>query len=124
VDFVERRYASSSAGERLAMALPYIDQFRQAGADAIVLGCTHFLFLKDTFTQAAGDLSVHDSVEGVCHRAETLLDQGDLRAAPSSAARVSERVMLVTGNRPLEPSWEDHARAFGLTLQGEQEYGV
>jgi glutamate racemase len=118
VDFVEYRYAASSAEERLAAVLPYIDQFRGAGADAIVLGCTHFLFLLDTFKAAAGDLRIHDSVAGVSHRAEALLDQGNLRAGPVSSVEAAgrENMLLVTGTGPLEPSWQDRASAFGLTL--------
>jgi glutamate racemase len=84
VDFVEHRYAAASAEEHLAAALPYIERFRRAGADAIVLGCTHFLFLLDTFKAAAGDLSIHDSVAGVSHRAEALL--ADMQAGPGKHA--------------------------------------
>jgi glutamate racemase len=122
VDFVEHRYAAASAGERLAAALPYIERFRRAGADAIVLGCTHFLFLLDTFKAAAGDLSIHDSVEGVSRRAEVLLDEGGLRAGPEAGNRKS--ILLVTGSAPPEPVWQERALAFGLSLRSDQGYGV
>jgi glutamate racemase len=111
VEFVEHRYAAAGAQERQSAALPYINEFRRAGADAIVLGCTHFLFLRDTFKAAAGDMSIHDSVEGVSRRAETLLDQGNLRADPALGGR--KNILLVTGNGPLEPSWQERALAFG-----------
>ena len=123
VDFVEYRLAASGPDDRLRVVSPYIEQFRRAGADAIVLGCTHFLFLLDTFKAAAGDMSIHDSVEGVSHRAEALLDQGDLRAACSEGGD-REYTLLVTGKGPLEPVWQERAKAFGLTLRSEQEYGV
>ncbi len=118
VEFVEHRYAVSDEEERVAAVLPYIDQFRSAGADAIVLGCTHFLFLRDAFKAAAGDLSIHDSLDGVSHRVEALLDQGDLRAG--SGGR--ENILLVTGKGAPEPVWQERARAFGLTLRTEQDY--
>jgi glutamate racemase len=121
VDFVERRFAASTAEERLAAVLPYIDRFRSAGADAIVLGCTHFLFLLDAFREAAGDLSFHDSLEGVCRRVEALLDEGGLRSAAPPAA---ENVLLITGSAAPEPAWQDWARSFGLTLRGGQERGL
>ncbi|MDR0596913.1 MAG: glutamate racemase [Treponema sp.] len=113
VDFVERRFAASAAAERRDAALPYIDRFRSAGADAIVLGCTHFLFLLDAFRGAAEDLSFHDSLEGVSRRAESLLDQGDLRSAASPGG---ENLLLITGSAPPEPAWQEWARSFGLTL--------
>ncbi|GHV78851.1 hypothetical protein AGMMS49944_06420 [Spirochaetia bacterium] len=111
VDFVEHRYAASTAEERLEAVLPYITEFRRAGADAIVLGCTHFLFLLDSFRTAAGDMSIHDSVEGVCRRVEALLDQGEQWAGPADRGR--ENILLVTGSLPLEPSWQERAAAFG-----------
>jgi glutamate racemase len=113
VDFVEHRYAAANAEERLAAVLPYIDQFRRAGADAIVLGCTHFLFLLDVFKTAAGDMSIHDSVEGVSRRVEALLDQGDLRAGQGAGGRAT--ILLVTGSSPLEPVWQERAGTFGLS---------
>ncbi|MDR1248715.1 MAG: glutamate racemase [Treponema sp.] len=123
VEFVERRFAGSAAEERLAAALPYTEQFRRAGADAVVLGCTHFIFLLEDFKAAAEDMSFHDSVEGVCCRAETLLEKGDLRAAASSAG-AGENLLLLTGSAAPEPEWEDRARSFALALSNGQEYGL
>ncbi|AEF84925.1 glutamate racemase [Treponema primitia ZAS-2] len=120
VDFVEHRYALAGEEERRSIASPYIEEFRRAGADAIVLGCTHFLFLLDDFKALAkGELSIHDSIAGVSRRAEALLDQGGLRAgvtAETSAAEGPAALLLVTGLEPLEPVWEERAQAFGLTL--------
>jgi glutamate racemase len=119
VDFVEHRYALASEGERRQAVLPYIDEFCRAGADALVLGCTHFLFLRADFKAAAkGELSIHDSIEGVSRRAEALLDQGGLRA--DGAANSPEALLLVTGPTPLESVWEERAQAFGLTLCADQ----
>jgi glutamate racemase len=117
VDFVERRFAASTAEERRAVALPYIDRFRRAGADAIVLGCTHFLFLLDAFRTAAGDISFHDSLEGVSRRAEALLHKEGLR---SDADPAGENVLLLTGSAPPEPEWQERARFFDLALYNEE----
>ncbi|MDR3123607.1 MAG: glutamate racemase [Treponema sp.] len=116
VDFVERRFASSTAEERRDAALPYLDRFRQAGVDAVVLGCTHFLFLLDAFRAAAGDMSFHDSLEGVSRRAEALLEKGGLWSEAPAAA---ENVLLITGSAAPEPAWQEWARSFGLALRGE-----
>jgi glutamate racemase len=121
VDFVERRFAGSAPEERLAAVLPYIDRFRRAGADAVVLGCTHFLFLLEDFRTAAPDMGFHDSVEGVCRRAETLLEKDGLRASPAGAG---ENTLLITGSAAPEQAWQDRAQTLGLALRGEQEYGL
>jgi glutamate racemase len=81
VDFVEYRCDSSDAEERRGMAAPYIGVLRDRGADALVLGCTHFLFLLPEFIEAAApDIRVYDSVEGVSRRMEALLDREGRRA--------------------------------------------
>jgi glutamate racemase len=74
VEFVEHHINEASPDEKLQQAKKYVTRFREAGADAIVLGCTHFLFLADEFKEAASpDIIIYDSVEGVINRAETLL---------------------------------------------------
>jgi glutamate racemase len=117
VAFVERRFAASTEEERRAVVLPYLDRFRRAGADAIVLGCTHFLFLLEAFRAAAVDMSFHDSLEGVSRRAEVLLEKGCLWSGADSAG---ENVLLLTGSAPLEPVWQERARFFDLALYNEE----
>jgi glutamate racemase len=126
VTLVENRLAGASPEERLAAAVPYIEQFRAAGADAVVLGCTHFLFLLDEFKAVAGeDISIHDSIAGVCLRAGALLNQRKLMAAPSSGeSSVDMNILAVTGPEGLEPVWQTRAEAFGLSLMRlEKEEG-
>ncbi|MDR3131021.1 MAG: glutamate racemase [Treponema sp.] len=80
VEWVEYRHAESTAEERLKTVEPYIDYFRKQGVDALVLGCTHFLFLLDEFKLAAGPgIKVYDSMEGVSRRIEAVLDEKVLR---------------------------------------------
>ncbi|MDR1445180.1 MAG: glutamate racemase [Treponema sp.] len=95
VEFVEYRYGGAGAEERRQAVLPYLAQFRNLGVDGVVLGCTHFLFLLKEFREeAAPDLRVYDSVEGITRRIESLLDGrgraggpgGGLAEAPSRPA--------------------------------------
>ncbi|MDR1972398.1 MAG: glutamate racemase [Treponema sp.] len=82
VDFVEYRYALAGEEERRQAVIPYLARFRTAGVDGVVLGCTHFLFLREEFKkEAAPDITVYDSVEGITRRVENLLDEGGLRSA-------------------------------------------
>lgn len=57
--------------------MPLVD----GGADKIVLGCTHYPFLRDEIARIAGDgVDIVDSSEAVARRVATLLDEYDLRA--------------------------------------------
>jgi glutamate racemase len=90
VEFVEYRWARAGAEERRGAVIPYLEKFRAAGADAVVLGCTHFLFLLKEFREAAApDMVIYDSVEGITRRIESLLDAegGRLRADAASFRR-------------------------------------
>jgi glutamate racemase len=134
VEFVERRYAGAGPAERLAAVIPWVEKFRAAGADAIVLGCTHFLLLREEFARAAAGIAVHDSLEGVCRRVESLLagaPGASPREAPGEAAGgvfegasgggpaagTGAAELVVTGTAPLEPYWSYWAEHFGLCLR-------
>jgi glutamate racemase len=117
VEFVEHRLSmtggtdAKSAGragiEKAALVKKYIGAVRETGADAIVLGCTHFLFLLDEFREAARpDICVFDSVDGVCGRIENLLK--DKQTEQSTL----ENLLLVTGDAGDE--WTQRAALFGL----------
>jgi glutamate racemase len=74
VEFVEYKLETASPGERRELVRRYILRFRALKADALVLGCTHFLLLKQDFIEAgAPDMRIFDSVEGVTRQIERLL---------------------------------------------------
>jgi glutamate racemase len=74
VEFVEHRLEIARAQERAEQVLPYIQRFRIQKVDALVLGCTHFLLLKQEFIEAgAPDMRIFDSVEGVIKQIERLI---------------------------------------------------
>jgi glutamate racemase len=121
VEFVEHRYASAPGEERLAAVRPWIEKFRAAGADAVVLACTHFLHLLEEFRAAGGkDVTMYDSVGGVSRRVETLLDEGGgrLRRKEAGSPAGSPRpVLAVTGEGPLETYWNGMASLFGFKTE-------
>lgn len=50
------------------------------GADQIVLGCTHYPFLRDVIERVAGDgVEIIDSAEAIARRVASLLDEHNLR---------------------------------------------
>ena len=60
--------------------------FLDTPADAVVLGCTHYPFLRPTMERVIGDRDVEviDSGRAVCRRVAQLLDEYDLRAEQGS----------------------------------------
>ncbi|MDR2783204.1 MAG: aspartate/glutamate racemase family protein [Treponema sp.] len=113
VRFVEEGGERAPEAEKERMVFPYIEQLRAAGADTLALGCTHFLLLLDTFRRLAmPDIVVFDSVEGVVHRIEEVLE-----STPDRGHRAAGAVLLLTGSAPIEPLWRERARAFGLDIR-------
>jgi glutamate racemase len=107
VDFVEYRCARATDEEKREAAAPYLEKFRAAGADAVVLGCTHFLFLLREFRElAAPDITIYDSLEGITRRVESLLDDedGKLRAAAAPFRR-----LYVSGDSGSDAAWRQWA---------------
>ncbi len=79
VEAVERNEEHTAETETLVRKalLPLVE----GGADKIVLGCTHYPFLRDVIERIAGDgVEVIDSSEAVARRVATLLDENGIRA--------------------------------------------
>lgn len=79
VEAVEHNEEYTSATEELVRRAvkPLVD----GGADKIVLGCTHYPFLRSVIERVAGDgVEVVDSSEAVARRVATLLDENGIRA--------------------------------------------
>jgi glutamate racemase len=114
VEFVEHAMDRASKARRLEIIRPYVERFRAAGADSIVLGCTHFLFLLDEFRELAGkDMRVYDSISGVASRVENLLARQGMRRG--GAGETKPRCFL-TGSGEPGGAWQERAAAFGLSL--------
>ncbi|MDE5899126.1 MAG: glutamate racemase [Treponemataceae bacterium] len=96
VSFIERRYLESTPEERGRAVLPAVRFFKDAGCDAFVLGCTHFLNMTEDFRRAAGpDMAVVDSRDGVVRRA---LSVGGAAAPGAGGSEAStEPALYVTG---------------------------
>lgn len=87
VELVER--GEERSPEALQTVRAVVELMIEAGADRIVLGCTHYPFLTDTIAEVVGDRAVEiiDPAPAVARRAEWLLDQNNLRAESGSVAR-------------------------------------
>lgn len=72
ISFIEHKSFTATKQEREEACKPAVDFFRNEGCDVIILGCTHFLNLKDEIQKVAYDMKVVDSVDGVINRAISL----------------------------------------------------
>ena len=76
VDFVENRLSKAGSDEICRIILPYLKEAEKREWTHMVLGCTHYIFLKPWLERWKSDtLSVIDSTEGVGRRILSLLEQ-------------------------------------------------
>ena len=119
VEFVERRLNKASQHEKTEIVKKYIEIFRKEGADTLVLGCTHFLYLIEEFRSEASNsdlfIEVFDSLAGITKRIEFLLDENDglLRAEKN---QVSNNRLLLTGNGASDTLWQTRAQKLRFKL--------
>jgi glutamate racemase len=71
--------------ETEALVRKVVEPLVKGGADKIVLGCTHYPFLRSVIERIAGDgVEVIDSSEAVARRVGVLLDENGLREETTS----------------------------------------
>ena len=65
------------AGPELAERMEaYVAPLREAGVDTVVLGCTHYVFVRDAIRDALGpDVRLLDSGEAIARRTRQILDE-------------------------------------------------
>lgn len=80
VEAVERNEELQPETEQIVRRV--VEPIIERGADVIVLGCTHYPFLRDVISRVVGDrdVAVIDSGAAVEKRVESLLDEYGLRA--------------------------------------------
>lgn len=66
VNFVENDFYKTSRQEKINFLKPILSPVKETGVDTLVLGCTHFIHLKNEIEEVLGkNVTVIDSVEGV-----------------------------------------------------------
>ena len=80
VEAVEANAENCASTEQVVRTV--VEPIIARGADVLVLGCTHYPFLKDVIAKVVGERNVEiiDSGEAVEKRVESLLDEYNLRA--------------------------------------------
>lgn len=109
VDFVENRFFDAAESEITEILKPYTDQVIRRNWSALVLGCTHYIFLKPWLRKMLpSHVALVDSTDGVTRRILDLLkgvpageagEKGDARFQVTGAGgeryrrRAEERAM-------------------------------
>jgi glutamate racemase len=122
VDFVEQ--GGGGLDEEIKRVEPYIADFRKAGADAVVLGCTHFVFLRSAFEAISraekpeDAVRIFDSVDGVVRRTESLLGKAAASPEEGEGPPGAERrnLLVLTGDEEPGELWRQRAARAGLSL--------
>lgn len=79
VEAVENNEEATEATEALVRKV--VEPLVEAGADKIVLGCTHYPFLRSVIERVAGEgVEIIDSAAAIARRVASLLDERGLRA--------------------------------------------
>ena len=94
---IENGLITASDEEKKRAVEPAIRQFKEAGVDTLVLACTHFLHLAETFAEcAAPAIKIVDSLSGVIsHALEVLPPVAEEKAARSCCyvtGEITERI--------------------------------
>lgn len=93
-ELVEEGQAGTPAA-REAVASILAPEVR-AGADTVVLGCTHYHFLAGDIEAAFPGLTIIDTSEAVARRAVQVLDERDARAGSTALGAID---LIVSGDR-------------------------
>jgi len=112
VHFVETRITEATAFEKDEAVKDAVEFFKREGVDALVLGCTHFLFLKDRIALSMGPgVEIIDSVEGVARQVERL-------AATLPHPAVEPVDIFYSTDESHEPVYRKLSEQFGLQYCG------
>jgi glutamate racemase len=118
VDFVENSFFSSSEQDKMDIVLQSSKYFNKLEIDALVLGCTHFVYLKDYYKKSMSkSVDIIDSVEGVCQQILRILDK-DSNADHSVIDRSSVDKFYITGIKYNLSKYLKFAKEFDLIWGG------
>ena len=115
VNFVEHDFWKAEYSKKIYITKKYIDYFRENNADCIILGCTHFLLLLDYFKEnAAPDMAIFDSIDGVCRQTSRLYAESRASGKITAMQPQTESAdIFLSGGAPDE-KWRAAARHFSL----------
>lgn len=123
VDFVENKYFTSTEADKMEVIQQASEYFNNLEIDALVLGCTHFIYLKDYFKKSiSNNVDIIDSVEGVCQQIIRILDKEssklNILTEIINKKNHSDR-FYITGNSFNQSKYLKFSSEFGLSWGGQ-----
>lgn len=116
VDFVESRFFNSTEQEKLEIVSQSSEHFNNLKIDALVLGCTHFVYLKEYFIQSiSGNVDIIDSVEGVCQQILRIVEDNKNNRKKGNHSDS----FLITGHRYDYSRYKKFSDEFNLNWSGQ-----
>lgn len=115
VAFVENDIFTATQEDIVKIIKPAADFFNKEGVDTVILGCTHFVYLEETFKKVLGSsISVIDSREGVGNRAISLLEKIKSHAEDGKGDK-----FFVTAIEKMPGNYKSISSRYGLAFGGE-----
>ena len=120
VTLIEERLTLASSAEIAAALEMPIRRLRESGVGSVVLGCTHFIHLRDRIAQLSGPACrVVDSVEGVVRQAVRVCESTGF-AGEGCTSRVR---VVVTGCAAPPANYTNLARIHDLEIDCDDGSG-
>lgn len=116
VDFVENRYYNAEEDEIYEILRPAVEFFTREHVDSLILGCTHFLFVRKALKKLMGKgIKVIDSVDGVVKQLAKIL-QDNCPPGGNNESKYSR--FYITGTSYNREKYEMFIREFNLEWGG------
>ncbi len=137
VELVERRYFNLTIDGRIEYLRGILSGLKNLGARSVVLGCTHFVLIREEIREAlGGNVEIIDSTEGVSNQVVRVLKQENLLREPEGIQKFLSNshggiyiegedvkdnfgAFYLTGKPPFEESYLLFAKKYGLNFMGE-----
>lgn len=120
VDFVENKLITAGEEDIKQVIVPYLQEAQRREWSQMVLGCTHYIFLKPWFEKwKSPSLSIIDSTEGVGKRILSLLEkEGAVPFSAENTSRSPARALLhITDNSARINQYEDLALSENMNFK-------
>jgi glutamate racemase len=116
VPLAEEGWTDNAVAEQVAGI--YLEPFKQAGVDTLVLGCTHYPLLREMIGKVMGpELELVDSAESTADKTRRLLERDRSLAANGDDDRVEHHFFVTDAPEPFQAVAERFLGRSGLRLE-------
>lgn len=115
VEFVENNFFSSTEEDKMKVISKISSYYNRSEIDTLVLGCTHFVYLKDYFEKSLGNsVDIIDSRKGVSKQVLRIIESDFLQSCNKT-----EDVFYMTDSKVDKSNYFQFAEKFDLSWGGE-----